>query len=244
MRSHNTYKPFGCKHCGKMFGLNEELIVHLRVHGERLMFKCNACDAEFAEHSYLKSHQRMHTQFEQKTRKHWIYKEDLDLDDRNNFLRDGEQPTVAKSKIHKEKSNEKRQPKKSKAKIAKPKNTVSALTDEDSISSWHDRNDDGPNTLDVRVRLPILSAEHIPPKVPLEKPTPPNTVTVVGPKTAAKSEIAENANSSARTIESVYIKTEQSDESDGEQLQLQRIDWKKFVEDRFSKQVNWSRFKS
>lgn len=57
------------------------MIVHLRVHGENLRFKCSICDDEFVEHCYLKSHMRIHDMKTAGNKSVQVIKSDINADE-------------------------------------------------------------------------------------------------------------------------------------------------------------------
>lgn len=60
-KSHIEYKAFECRLCSKRFITDDDLTLHLRrIHGDKKMFKCSACDLEFDKLNHMKSHRVLH----------------------------------------------------------------------------------------------------------------------------------------------------------------------------------------
>lgn len=274
-RTHVTYRPFACKICNKQFGLNEELIVHMRVHGERKLFECNMCDMEFTEHCYLKSHYRMHTEYVQTTKKPWVYDVNVDLEDRNNYLKDGEEPLLLEEITVTEITPKKRKyirrinqtanepPKNRKSTKRTKKIPVYKDSDSDTADSIHSAfavdeyhmDADLNYASDVSEIIEKVPANHIRESnekiklpesqlAPLTLNSNEAVIEVVEPKTEPKIEIKcdDEMQHIPTPIElvSITIKEELHYDEDVEpsSVTLEQIDWKKWLEERFSKQVN------
>lgn len=272
-RSHVTFKPFACKVCSKQFGLNEELIVHMRIHGERKMFKCNMCEFEFTEHCYLKSHYRMHTQYQQTTKKPWVYNVNVDLEDRNNYLKDGEEPRILpengkESTLTDEVKRKKRKsntlnnvpPKKREGQKRIKKAVVNSYKesdDDDQINDWselaagdnHINSDSDSDTLyvppdDVQ-QLPKSETQFEPESKSMNSSDAGDTnemkeLLKTEPKIEIKTDDDEIREITAVEMVHISIK-EEIDIDDGDPTPtFEEIDWKKWLEARFAKQVNYN----
>lgn len=69
-----------------------------KVHAENIFFKCSYCDQEFEEHSHFKSHLRLHLNMEITMKKKWVIKKDVNLDDEQIYIKNGEIPKKKRAK--------------------------------------------------------------------------------------------------------------------------------------------------
>ena len=58
---HTGEKPHQCRHCGKTFTLNVDLLRHIRIHTGHKPYKCNHFNKSFSQSNNLRQHQRVHS---------------------------------------------------------------------------------------------------------------------------------------------------------------------------------------
>ncbi|CAL4095792.1 unnamed protein product, partial [Meganyctiphanes norvegica] len=58
---HTALEPYQCRHCGKDFTNNSELIIHMSIHTGDKPYQCSYCGKDFLRKSDLKRHMKTHT---------------------------------------------------------------------------------------------------------------------------------------------------------------------------------------
>lgn len=253
----NCYsQPHECLYCGKRFGLNEELIVHLRVHGENKMFKCSICDDEFIEHCYLKSHMRIHDMKTAGNKSVYLIAKDINVDEPTCLVSvNGDvnvlESIVLKKRPHfnKSKNGHRRRPRRrDKEQKESDKQPNSSLTEEqkhlnetpqkDVVSVEKDVKDfmpngelpqifaNGENIVKTEIKEEFTSIED--PALPFV-----DVSIKVEPGDLSYPDLDhENEDSSNQSNLDFFSQSFDSDSDDGKPL-IQRIDWKKRLQIQF-----------